>query len=103
MKEEIDLSENDLKLLKKILQQHLPHNTKVWLFGSRVTGAAKPYSDIDLAIDLGKPASLDILAKLAAAFDESNLAYKVDIVDWAAVDESFRDKVAKDRVLLSGF
>lgn len=93
---EIDLTDEQLFILRKILHTHLPLSTKVWLFGSRSTGKAKPYSDIDLAIDVGQSLSLDILAKLASEFEDSILPYKVDIVDWHAIDDTFREIIKRD-------
>lgn len=94
----IDLTDEQLSLLQTILREHLSHETHVWLFGSRATGKAKPYSDIDLAIDTGKPLSLDRLAKMADAFESSALPYKVDIVDWHAIDDNFRAIIMRERV-----
>ncbi|MDA8429782.1 MAG: nucleotidyltransferase domain-containing protein [Geobacteraceae bacterium] len=59
-------------------------------FGSRVPGTSKPFSDLDLAV-IGKT-QLDFrqLAALNDAFAESNLPFRVDVVDWAASGEAFR-------------
>jgi predicted nucleotidyltransferase len=55
-----------------------------------VQGFAKPFSDLDLAI-LGKqPLPLATLAELADTVIESDLPYKVDIVDWAVTPAYFR-------------
>ena len=42
----IDLSVNQLAIVQKILAKQLP-TTKVWVFGSRIKGTTKPYSDLD--------------------------------------------------------
>jgi type I restriction enzyme S subunit len=72
------------------------------VFGSRATGRARPLSDLDLAIDAGRRLSLDETARLGEAFSDSDLPYKVDIVDWHAVDERFRQMIAAERKELSG-
>lgn len=43
----IDLLPRHLELVKKILEAHLPR-VEVKVFGSRATGKAQPYSDLDL-------------------------------------------------------
>ncbi len=70
------------------------------MFGSRATGRARRYSDLDLVIDAGRRLTLDETARLAEAFSESDLPYRVDVVDWQAADESFRRLIANDRLPL---
>ena len=89
------------RLVRDILAEHLPPEARVWVFGSRATGRAWRYSDLDLAIDAGRRLTLDELAILAEAFSESDLVYRVDIVDWHAIDGGFRKIIAKDRVKLT--
>ena len=62
---------------------------EVWAFGSRVTGKVKPFSDLDLAVIGTTCASFD-MADLKDEFRESDLPFKVDIVDWAETKENFR-------------
>ena len=87
-------------MLLSLLDAHLPSGGKVWVFGSRATGRARRYSDLDLAIDAGRPLSLDEAALLREAFDESDLPYRVDIVDWHTIDDRFRRLIAAERVPL---
>jgi hypothetical protein len=46
----IDRPHEDLAILLPVLHTSLPFGTSVWVFGSRVTGAARRYSDLDLAL-----------------------------------------------------
>lgn len=62
---------------------------KILAFGSRVRGNAQPYSDLDIAVDIGKPLDFTTLAQIRECFAESTLTYKVDIVDLRAVDKLF--------------
>ena len=48
----------------------------------------------------GRPATLDELARLAEAFRESDLPYKVDILDWQSIDDRFRQVIAAESVRL---
>lgn len=68
--------------VEAILHAHVP-GREVWAFGSRARCCAKPYSDLDLAIMGEEAISLDTLAALNEAFAESDLPWKVDVVDWA--------------------
>lgn len=85
--------------MTEILQRHFPHKT-VWAFGSRARFAAKPYSDLDLAIIGDSPLSLSELAALEYDFTESALPFKVDIVDWATASESFRNIIRQTHVVV---
>lgn len=99
MPESIDLSPADLELVKSILKSHVPE-FEVRAFGSRVTWLAKEYSDLDLAIMTDKPLPISRTADLREAFTESNLPIKVDLVDWAAIGESFRKIIEKGYVVV---
>lgn len=83
------ITDEELNIVKSILQTLIPHYP-VWAFGSRVKGTAKKYSDLDLAIITDTPLSLAESAALREAFAESDLIWKVDVVDWATTSETFR-------------
>ena len=95
----IDIRPDHWDIVRDILQKHVPHYA-VWAFGSRAKWTAKQYSDLDLAIITDQPLSLDTSASLADDFSESDLPWKVDIVDWAATSESFRKVIELDKVVV---
>jgi type I restriction enzyme S subunit len=80
--------------------RRLAPDYEVWAFGSRATGRAKPYSDLDLALVSDRPLPLDLTARLAEAFSESDLPWKVDLVDWATTDDAFRGIIMSQRVVV---
>lgn len=90
----IKLTPNELTLIKKILAEIIP-NKITWAFGSRVHGKPKKYSDLDLAIITETPLSPLIMSQLREAFDESNLPFQVDLVDWAQIHADFK-KIIKE-------
>ncbi len=96
----IDLDLGHRKIVVDVLRAHLPPGATTWVFGSRANGGARRCSDLDLAIGAGRRVSLDEMAILAEAFSESDLPYRVDIVDWHAIDASFQRIIAGDRALL---
>lgn len=63
-------------------------------------GNAKPYSDLDLAIISKQPIPLPLMAEVAEAFSESDLPWKVDLVDWAATSERFRQVIAAQKLII---
>ena len=97
----IGLPVDHIRLVLDILRAHLPPSTKAWVFGSRTTGRARRYSDLDLAIDAGRRLTLDEIARLSEAFSESDLPYKVDLVDWQDIDDRWRQTIEAERVALT--
>ena len=97
----IDLKPQDWEEVCQILKRHVP-DYAVWAFGSRVTGKAKPYSDLDLAVITETPLSLSAIALLNEAFAESNLTIRVDIVDWAATGKAFKRIIRQNKEVLQG-
>lgn len=95
----LNLNQRDLNVVTQILTQHVPECT-VWAFGSRVTGTAKPYSDLDLAILTDKPLSLERMAIIKDAFAESDLPIRVDVVDWSATSASFQEIIRRNYVVI---
>lgn len=93
------LNQRDLSEVCRILSQHTPEYT-VWAFGSRVTGKAKPYSDLDLVILTDQQLSLESLALIKDAFDESDLPIRVDVVDWAVTSTAFREIIEQNYVVI---
>jgi predicted nucleotidyltransferase len=98
---QIALPAEHRRLVLSILRANLPQNTKVWVFGSRATGRARRYSDLDLAIDAGRPLTLDEIAGLAEAFSDSDLPYKIDLADWHNIDDRWRQSITAERVALT--
>lgn len=96
----IDIRSNDLKIVQQILADALPKNAKVWVFGSRATWKTKRSSDLDLAIDAGRALTRNESSALADAFDESDLPYKVDVVDMHNVSDTFKAIIERQIVTL---
>jgi type I restriction enzyme S subunit len=94
---DIDISPEQWQIVRDILQKHIPQH-EVWAFGSRAKGTAKPYSDLDLAVI--SPLSTVLAAALADDFSESDLPWKVDLVDWVTTSDAFRQIIARQKVVL---
>ena len=100
----IDMRPDHEAMVRDILLAHLPKGVRVWVFGSRATWRAKPYSDLDLALEASEPLPDDLVADLADDFKESDLPWKVDVLDLNAIAPSFRALIDKGKVgfLLGG-
>ena len=85
----IDLAERHLETIRRILAQYAG-DCEVRAFGSRGNGTATEYSDLDLAIVGKGKISRRVKMLLREAFEESDLPFRVDILDYNAVSDEFR-------------
>lgn len=95
----IDVQTDEWAIVSDILQKNVPQY-EVWAFGSRAARKAREFSDLDLAVITDHPLSLDVSASLRNDFAESDLPWKVDVVDWAATSQSFRKIIERDKVVV---
>ena len=85
----IDLRPDHWDIVRETLQRHVPDRS-VLAFGSRATWTAWDYSDLDIAI-MGKvPLPQSTLWNLKEEFVESELPFRVDIVEFARLEDDFR-------------
>ena len=69
-----------------------------YAFGSRACHRAKRFSDLDLAFF--EPIPIRIQLKLEELFEESDLPYKVDLVDWHKCAPYMQEAIMKQRIRL---
>ena len=93
----VDLRPDHWAIVRSALRQHVP-DREVLAFGSRATWTAKDYSDLDLAVMGDGPLSLRTVSALDEALGDSDLPFKVDVVDWARTDEAFRAIIRRSAV-----
>lgn len=90
----IDITDEQLIIVLNILQAFVP-NCEVRVFGSRYKLTARAYSDLDLVIVGAAKLDLNVLADIKEAFEESNLPYRVDLLDWNTISPEFRKVIEK--------
>ena len=90
----IDLRPEGLAAVRAILAEHVP-DCEVWAYGSRVKGSSWKYSDLDLAVIGSSRLDPVRIYRLRDAFEESALDFRVDVLDWHAVSESFHRQMAE--------
>jgi type I restriction enzyme S subunit len=95
----IQIGATDWAIVQALLKSQLA-DCQVWAFGSRARHAAKPFSDLDLAVLAPTPLSLEQLARINDAFDSSDLTIKVDVVDLQAISNAFKSVIASHKVRL---
>lgn len=85
----IDISPEHLETIKRILTEYVG-DYEVRAFGSRIAGTAKNYSDLDIAIVARNKIQRRTKMLLREAFEESDLPFRVDVIDYVAISDEFR-------------
>jgi predicted nucleotidyltransferase len=91
----INLTPSQHAAVAAILLRIVPQ-ASVFIFGSRACGKVKEHSDLDIAIKGDTCLEKEVLRTLKTTFEESELPFKVDIVDMNALSDSFKKIVEKD-------
>jgi predicted nucleotidyltransferase len=100
--ENILIEEHHLETVKTILKKHLDPNIMVWVFGSRVVGTSKKFADLDLALQKKDNTSIELkrIISLITDFQESDLPWRVDIIDYNTTSGIFKKNVDENKIQL---
>ena len=79
------MEKKDEIIVREILSKY-PY--QFFAFGSRVKGTYKKFSDLDLVYKDDIP--LNVVSHIEEDFEESDLPFTVDLVDWRHCSEDFR-------------
>ena len=97
----IDLAPHHLETVRRILKEYVPA-CEVRAFGSRVDWTAKDYSDLDLAVMGSGKLKPGLLGRLTEAFEECDLPFRVDVLDWHATSPEFQKVIEKQYEVIQG-
>ncbi len=74
-----------------IIKTFFPTDYKVILFGSRISGNWKEFSDLDICIYNNSKVDMADLSFIREKFINSDLPFTVDLVDYNRCDDRFRN------------
>ncbi|GEN35591.1 nucleotidyltransferase family protein [Aneurinibacillus danicus] len=95
--------ETILEEVKRIVLSYLQDiDATVYLFGSWARGRERATSDIDVAVAYSVPLPKGTLSRIRMALEESNIPYRVEVVDLTHSDEVFRQKVKQEGIIWKG-
>ncbi|HXH74025.1 MAG TPA: nucleotidyltransferase domain-containing protein [Bacteriovoracaceae bacterium] len=94
------LKKEEIALIKEKIQKVFGEKTdlKVYLFGSRATGKNKKNSDIDLALKSKDPAINTKISTLKNELEESQIPYKIDLINWDVILKEYLPGIRKQKV-----
>jgi uncharacterized protein len=84
----LQIEEKHLRILKNVLGRY-PY--QFFAYGSRAKGTARKFSDLDLCYQEEIP--LNTLAHLEADFEESDLPFFVELVNWKHMRPAFQELI----------
>lgn len=83
--------QESLDFIHETVRKYLPKEEyEVFVYGSRATGRAVKWSDIDVGIKGKNKIPSGVLAKISAEIEDSGVPYFVDVVDFSRASERFK-------------
>ena len=95
----LELTPAETKTVVSLLTRYLS-GTEVWAFGSRTNGNATRTSDLDL-VAFTDTEQAGLIQSAREAFEASDLRFRVDLLEWQEVPESFREEIRRRHVVLT--
>ena len=77
-----------------IIKALVPH-TKIYLF-DLASGTAGKWSDIDIALNAGKPLPLTTIDEIMSIFQATNIPYKIEVVDMHQVNKEMQHAIQSE-------
>lgn len=97
--QQVAVSAEHLQFLLDEIRTIIPKAT-VWAFGSRVDGTYRPASDLDLAVHCDKETAFKDLPRLKERLIESDLPFKVQLLDFDRLPENMKQNIKRNYVVL---
>jgi predicted nucleotidyltransferase len=85
----IAVTPHEMKIIHEIIKKYTP-NCDVLAFGSRYKRTHSDASDLDLAVMSDEKLNFLIIAQIKEDFMESDIPYKVDVLDYHGVSDNFK-------------
>ena len=98
-----NITKNDLSYIIETLDKHLTLGRyQLFVFGSRSRETpCKSHSDLDIAVEMDSATPRKILFNIEEDFEESNLNYRVDLLDLHRISGSFRQTICHKLMAIS--
>lgn len=99
MNRALQLEPEHQALIRQLVNTALP-GAHVAVFGSRATGRARPFSDVDLLITEPSILSWQQRTRLLDAFESSTLPFRVDVVEADRLAPALAERIRQEAVTL---
>jgi predicted nucleotidyltransferase len=88
----LELTDPQRRIVEAILATHVA-DRDVRAFGSRVAGGARRWSDLDLLVMGDQPLPDLVRAQLVAEFEDSDLPFRVDVLELRDLPAAWRRRI----------
>ena len=89
------LATKELAQVRRLVDKVLP-GARVAVFGSRATGHARPFSDLDLLVMEPRQLTWTQRADLRDVFEASDLPFKVDVVELDSLPKGMAQRAQEE-------
>jgi predicted nucleotidyltransferase len=100
MNREAEIKEQIADVMRRNAERLRGH--RVFLFGSRAEGKARPHSDFDIGVLGDEPLPLNDFYAIEDQLDDLPTLYKIDWVDFNRASPRFRERAARRIEVLHG-
>jgi uncharacterized protein len=100
-KPKIALTKSEIEFLVDTIRQFLGKDIRIMIFGSRVRGTARKFSDVDVAVLDQNPIQNTKFTKIKEYINTSKFRYLVDLVDVNSISPEFRKVVQETGIVVS--
>ena len=101
MKSKTSIYESALELLRNMVKGIFAgEEVVVVLFGSRARGDHLETSDIDIGLLLKGTMNKHKLTQLRERIEDSNIPYKVDVLDLSRTSEEFTERALREGIII---
>lgn len=85
-----------LHTIQQVIAKYLDiQDYSVFLFGSRAVGRHARFSDVDIGIEGTQRIPGFVIQRIKGDLEESDIPYRVDIVDFSTMSDSFKQVALK--------
>ena len=98
-----NIPKDDLSYIIETLNKHLtPGGYQLFVFGPRSQETpCKTHSDLDIAVKMDTTIPRKTLFNIEEDLEESNLNYRIDLLDLHRISESFRQTISHKLIAIS--
>ncbi len=93
----IALTKHEIEVIKKTIENLLGKSVQIILFGSRVNGTARKFSDVDIAVSQETKIHTEKLNQTKEKLSQK-LPYLVDLIDLKSISKEFREVVEREGI-----
>lgn len=94
----MDLTKEEKAVVTTAIRQHIPLSVEVFFFGSRVDGTSRKDSDLDVLLKGPCHIDLGLIALVRDKLEESNLSFRIDILDYHSCSPEMLKSISKNMV-----